>query len=138
MQNINSETDLRVAILQLESKQAEEGKLLKEQALLAYDSVKPINILKNAFMEATTSSDLKDNIINRSVGMTAGYLSKIAFQGLTKSPVKKLIGTVLMFGIKNVVAKNPDTVKLLGKGFFTIVRSFLRKHEKRANNNKSR
>jgi len=125
MQNIFTETDLRVAILQLEIKQAEEAKLLKAQALKAYESIKPVNLIRNTFMEAAESQDLQDNLINASVGLTAGYISKLLFQGVTNSPVKKFLGTAIMFGIKNVVAQNPEAVKSLGKGFFKIIRSFL-------------
>ena len=44
MQKINSATELRVAILQLESKRVEEEKILKEHFRLAFDSIKPINL----------------------------------------------------------------------------------------------
>ena len=77
---------------------------------------------KVAFKEAVASRDLKNNIVNTSVGLTAGYLSKIVFAGLMKTPLTKLLGTVLMVGITNVVARNPETVKSLGKGFFTMIR----------------
>ena len=118
MQKINSETDLRAAILQLESKQTEEEKLLKEQFLLTYNSIKPINLIKSTLKEAVNSKDLKDNLINASVGMTVGYISKALFEGVTKSPLKKILGTVLMFGIKNIVAKNPKAVKSIGQFIF--------------------
>ena len=53
MEKIYSEIDLNIAILQLESKQAEEEKLLKEQFQHTYESIKPINIIKNIFKETT-------------------------------------------------------------------------------------
>lgn len=123
MQKINSETDLRDAILQLERKRADEGIMLKEQFDLALDSVKPINLIKSTFKKAVASRDLRDNILNTSVGLTAGYLSKILFVSVMKSPLKKLLGTALMFGITNIVARNPEAVKSLGKGFFKMIRS---------------
>lgn len=126
MQKINSETDLRNAILQLESLQAEEGRLLKEQFLLTYNSIKPINLIISTLKEATKSRELKDTIINASVGLTAGYLSKALFEIVTKSPLKKLLGTALMFGIKNLVARNPEAVKSFGQFIFKRV---LRKKE---------
>jgi hypothetical protein len=60
--------------------------------------------------------------LNTSVGLTAGFLSKIIFQSVLKSPVNRLIGTAVMFGISNVVAKNPEAVKSIGKGFFKMIR----------------
>ena len=122
MQEINSATDLRDAILQLESRQAEEGKMLREQFHLAYNSIKPINLIRSTFEQATASPEIKDTILNTTVGLTDGYLSKLFFEGATKSPLKKLLGTILMFSIKNIVAKNPRIVKTLGEKFITIVK----------------
>jgi len=123
MRKIDSETGLRDAILQLEIQRTKEGKILKEQFYLAVDSVKPINLIKNTFKEAVASRDLKYDIVNTSVGLTAGYLSKIVFTSVLKTPLTKLLGTALMFGITNLVARNPETVKSLGKGFIKMIRS---------------
>jgi hypothetical protein len=48
------------------------------------------------------------------------------FQGRSGGPVRKILGTALMFGIKNLIAQNPETVKKWGGLFFTIVRNLLR------------
>jgi len=132
MQNIITETDLRAAILLLESRQAEEGKLLKAQFLVAVESIKPINLIRSTLMEAAESTDLQDNLINSTIGLSAGYLSKILFQGVSSSPLKKILGTALMFGIKNLVAQNPELVKSLGRGLFKIVRNVLSDKDKKA------
>lgn len=126
MQKINSESDLKYAILLLEIRQAEQGKLLKEQFHLAYESVKPLNLIKSTLKEVVGSGDLKDDVINTSVGITAGYISKAVFEGVTSGPLKKILGTVLMFGIKTAVAKNPIAVKSIGQFIF---RKILRKKE---------
>lgn len=121
MQQINSATNLREAILELEKQQTGEGKILKEQFYLAYESVKPINLIKSTFKEVSASQDLKDNLLNTTVGITAGYLSKKLFEGVSNNPLRKLLGTALMFGITNAVAKNPETVKAVARGIFKIV-----------------
>lgn len=138
MQKIVTQTDLRVAILQLESKQELEGIMLKEQFLVAYESVKPINLIKSTFLEAAESKDLQDNLINSALGMSAGFVSKLLFQGISGSPIKKILGTALMFGIKNLVAHNPETVKSWGKVFFSIVKNILADKEKRAPESEAR
>ncbi len=122
MQKINSEADLKNAILQLESQQTMEGKMLKDQFNLAYESIKPINIIKNTFKEASASIDLKDNILNTSVGLSAGFLSKTLFVGFSRSPIKRLLGTAIMFGITNVVTKHPEGIKLLGRVLLNAMR----------------
>lgn len=123
MQKINSETSLREAISQMENRQAFEGKMLREDFHLAYESVKPINLIKNTLKEAVHSQDLKDNIINTSLGLTAGYLSRMLFVGASAGPVKKILGAALLFGITNLVAKNPGVIKSVGRGILNLIRS---------------
>ncbi len=123
MQYINSDSSLRAAIQQLEARQAEEVKMIRAQFGLAYESVKPINLIKNTFKEAAESLDLRENMLNTSVGLGAGYLSKLLFVGMSHNPVKKLLGNVLMFGITNVVAKHPEAVKSLGNRIINLVRT---------------
>jgi hypothetical protein len=122
MQKINSADELRDAILQLENRQMEEGKMVRDQFYLAYESLKPLNIIKSVLKEASASPDLKGNIVNTSIGLTAGYLSKILFVGVSKNPVKKLFGSVLMFSITNLITRNSDTVKSLGQKFLKLIR----------------
>jgi hypothetical protein len=130
MQNINSDIELRAAIVQLEIRQAEEGKLLKEQFHLAYESMKPINLIKSTLREVAASGEIKDDVINASVGMTAGYITKAVFQGVTRGPFRNILGTAVMFGVKNIIARNPDAVKSAGQ--FIFQRIFRRKEKNSA------
>ena len=120
MEPIKTQHELRAAILRLEYQQAEEGKALKEQFHLAYNSVKPANIILNTLKDLGDSNFVKDGFLNTSVGFGTGYLSKMIFQGVVNSPVKKLLGSVLMYGITNFVSKNPDGIKLMGKKLFKM------------------
>lgn len=123
MQTINSSSRLQAAILQLESQRAKDGRAMKADFHLAYESVKPINLIKRTFQEVVESDDLSDHIISSAVGLTAGYLSKTLFVGASHSPLKRLLGTVLMYGITNWVAKHPETVKSVGGGILNLIRS---------------
>ncbi len=137
MQTIITESDLRVAILLLESRQAEEGKLMKAQFLVAVESIKPINLIKSAFMEATESEDLQDNLVNSTIGLSVGYISKMLFQGISHGPFRKIMGTAIMFGIKNIVAQNPEAIRTGGRIFFKIIRDLLSSKDKKAHNNEA-
>jgi hypothetical protein len=121
MQNINSESDLRNAILELETRQAREGKILKEQFNLTYNSIKPINFLKNTLKEVGESQELKENILTTSVGLATGYLSKVLYEKISHSPVKKFFGSILMYGITNLVTKNPETIKTFANKLFSKI-----------------
>ena len=114
MKKINSAIALREAILQLEIRHAEEGRLLKKQFHLVYESVKPINLIKSTFKEAIASSTVKENILNTSVGLVSGYLSKLLFVNVSHNPLRKFLGFALQFGITDVVAIYPHMIKSIG------------------------
>ncbi|MBK8568182.1 MAG: hypothetical protein IPN76_33975 [Saprospiraceae bacterium] len=135
MQTINSSNGLKAAILQLESQRADAGKAMKTDLRIAYERVKPINLIKSTFKEAVEFQDLLDNIISTAVGLTVGYLSKTLFVGVSHSPLKRLLGTVLMYGVTNLIAKHPKIVKSVGGGILNIIRSMPCEKEQDAEKN---
>jgi hypothetical protein len=115
MENITSAAELKRVIQRVEIEHAMQGKRLKEQFFLAYENLKPVNILKSTLNEITTSPYLIDNILGATMGLITGYLSKkIAVAG-SGNPFRKLLGSVLQFGITNLVAQHPDLIKLFGQ-----------------------
>lgn len=129
MNSINSDTELRAVILHLEALQDEEVKMLKEQFHLAYESVKPINLIKSTFSQAAESPEVTNNFISIVTGLAAGYLSKKLFQGVSHSPLRNLLGTALQFGITTVIARNPEAVKAVGIGIWNLVSSLTNKDD---------
>jgi hypothetical protein len=123
MEKISTAADLKAFILVLEVKQEEERLLMKKEFHQAYESMKPINLIKSTFKEVAQSQDIKNNLVNTGVGLAAGYVSKALFEGATHSPLRKLLGTALMFGITNVITKNPETVKKVTNGIVDFVKS---------------
>lgn len=123
MQKINSAADLRDAILQLESRQAEEARTLKNQIHLIHERIRPSNLLKTAFKEFAQPGDIKDNIVNTTVGLAAGYISKTLYERTSNSPVKKFLGSIIMFGITNLVSKNTEPLKLMGTKLLDMIRN---------------
>lgn len=121
MQKIDSTSSLSESILELEARRAEEGKMLKEQANQAYENIKPINLIKSTFKEALAAQDLRVDIINLSLGLIAGYVSKRVFSGLEDSPLKKLLGTSLQFGITLFIINNPETIQAIGNGIVNFI-----------------
>ena len=55
MKNNNETEALNQAIIRLNHKRVYELQLLKEQFQIAYESLKPINIIKNTFQEVASS-----------------------------------------------------------------------------------
>lgn len=114
MKEIDLEIRLREAILQLEKQQAEEKRLLKEEFQAAYEGMQPLSLLKNTFKAISETQDVKQDIINTSLGLGVSYLSKRFLKDVSKKPSKKLIGAAVLLGITAVVIKNPETVKSIG------------------------
>jgi hypothetical protein len=84
------------AILQLKAKKETELIMLKEQFHATYESLKPVNLIKKAFSDVTSSSTIKSNLLGNVLGVGIGILSKKLIIGNTHNPLKKLIGIALL------------------------------------------
>ena len=109
-----SETDaLDETIRRLQLKQKEELALLKEQAQLTYESLKPINLIKGLFQQIGGSPEIKSNIAGTLFALATGFLSKRVLMGVTHNPFKRILGTLFQFGIAKVVSKYSGSIKLM-------------------------
>jgi hypothetical protein len=131
MQHINSADKLKATISELEQKRALEKRMLKEQSLEAYDSIKPVNLIRSAVQDVAETPDLQDRLINATAALVAGSLSNLIFQGVSHSPLKKLVGTVIQFGVTKIIVDNPEVVKAIGLGIYKLITHKSRKENKR-------
>ena len=115
MQNITSTVELKCAIQSLEVDQAVKGQLLKEQFYVIYESLRPANLLKYTLRDITSSPYLIDNILSTGMGIASGFLTNKIFVGRSGSIIRNLLGTILQFGVTNVVAQHPAAVKSIGE-----------------------
>ena len=121
METISSAVSLRNAIQLLEAEQVASGIILKEQFLLTYESLKPVNILKNTLKEVATTPLLINNIIGTTVGLATGYLTKKVVIGASGNIFRNLLGAVLQFGVTNVVSQHPEGIKSVGQSVFQFI-----------------
>ena len=106
---MNNESQvLQQAIQLLKEKQALELAQLTEQYHRTYESLQPVNLIKNVFGQLTNSSEIKGNILNSVIGLVSGYATKKVVLGSTHNPVKKILGAVLQFAITNFVSKKAE------------------------------
>jgi len=110
MEKINSIADLDEAIWLLEIKQSRDGLLMKEQFRDTVESLKPVNLIKNAFKELSTPA-FKGNLLDIAISMAAGYVSKKVVIGGTHNPIKQLFGNLIQMRVTSVVSKNTDGIK---------------------------
>ena len=121
METIHSIAGLKNAILLLEAEQTVKGIVLKEQFKLTYESLKPINILKNTLKEVSSTPLLIDNILGSVVGLATGYLSKKIVVGASGNIFRNMLGSILQFGVTNVVSKHPEGIKSIGQSIFQLL-----------------
>jgi hypothetical protein len=115
MEKINTLLDLKNCIQQLEAQQSKDWNALKEEALVAYENLTPMNILKATFQKTVASPNLKNTLINAALSIGAGYLSKTLLVGNSDSPTKKVLGTLMQLGVSTVVSNNTNIIKLLAE-----------------------
>ena len=124
MQNITSAVELKDAIQLLEAEQSIKGLILREQLFLTYESLKPVNLLRNALKEISSTPYLIDNISGTAMGLLGGFLSKKIFVGASGNLIRKLVGSVLQFGVTNLVAQNSEIIKSVGQA---LIQHFFQK-----------
>lgn len=127
MRHKNETDSLNELIILQEIKYDTELELLKEQFHIAYESIKPVNLIKSVLHEVTASPEIKNDMASNVIGLGTGFLSKKLLVDGSHSPVKRVIGTVVQFAIANLVSKHSDTIKTIGsnllKHFFNKQKS---------------
>ena len=131
MQNISSIDDLKIAIQFLEAEQAIKGQQLKEQFLLTFDSLRPVNLLRSTLHDVVSSPNLRVDFLDTVIGLATGFLSKKIVVGASGNLIRKLFGSVLQFGVTNAVARHPGAIKAFSR---FIIEHIFRKKEMNPNN----
>ena len=116
MQNISTVAALRNAIRFLEDEQAYKGQLLKEQLSVVYESLMPINILKNTVNKIFGKTDMIDYFSGSALGIATGLLLRKVFIGKSGNGLRKLIGSFLQMSISKIVTQNSDLIRSVGHG----------------------
>ena len=129
MQNRSSTAVLKDTIQLLETEQKIEGRLLKEQFYLTYESLKPVNLLRSSIRDVVSPPYLIDNIVGTAVGLATGYLSKKIVIGTSGNIIRKFFGLLMQLGVTNTIAQHPDSIKSIGQ---FIYEHFLRKKREKA------
>lgn len=114
MEKITCAAELKLAIQTLEFERDIQGQMLKEKLLDTFESLKPVNMLKNSLHEITSSPYLIDNMLGSVLGLVSGYVSRKIAVGTSHNLFRKITGTLLQFGITNIVAQHPDILKTVG------------------------
>lgn len=128
MENQYTAETLKEAIKKLEIKQAEEGQLVKEQLLITYENLKPVNILRNIVKDVYSSENYMQDFVEIIAGMASGFITKKIVVGRSKNPVLKLVGLAIQFGMTTLVSKKYTSIK---DSLLQFVNRFLKDREQK-------
>lgn len=102
--------ELETKIAFLELKQERDFDDLKNQYYSTIESIKPLNLIKSATQEFIKSPNLKSNLINGAIGLGANYLSKNVLNENSPNPIKRMLGKVLKFAVKNIIGNKSKKI----------------------------
>ena len=102
---------LKESIRLLEIRQAEEGLALKIQFKETFESLKPVNLIKNTINDLTNSVEIKNSLFETIVSILTGYLTKKMMVSSNSNPFMKILGAILQFGVTSLVAKNAVSIR---------------------------
>lgn len=105
MANRDLFNELELAIIEQKLAHKQEGAELRQQFRNVVDGFRPFKLIKEALHQVGSSGSIKSNILNVAIGVSAGYLSKWIIEAGPKNRFKKILGSVVMFGISNLVSK---------------------------------
>lgn len=105
MTNRDLFSELELTIIEQELAHRQEGAALRQQFRNVVDGFRPFTLIKEALYQVTKSGTIKSNIVNTLIGASAGYVSKWIIEAGPTNKFKKILGSVVMFGISNLVAK---------------------------------
>lgn len=115
MQKITSAKGLKDAIQLLEYQQVAQGRMLNEEFNMVRVGLQPLNLIKASLNQGAAPSGLVNNFLTITLGLAAGYVSKVFFVGSSARGLPRLVGNILQFGVTSFIAKNPEALKVLGK-----------------------
>ena len=76
MTKMTHQDKLLRSILILEDKQANDEVLLKDQLKITFENFKPSKLIKKTLDDLISMPDLNDNIVDTSLGLVTGYVTK--------------------------------------------------------------
>ena len=110
----------------LERKKSQEFKNLKEQLHNTYESMKPINLLKNTLEDITQSPEIKHDFTKAAIAMFTGYLVKKLVFKSSVNPLKILAGAAFQTFATNIAAKNSDKIKEAAISIFEMTKDLIK------------
>lgn len=120
---INSIETLNAAVIAMEEQHRNEGMLLRENLHEVYETMKPINLIRGVLGEVAAAPEAQSDLVKSAMGLAAGYAAKMLIEALPDNAAKKLVGSLVLFGVSSSVSKNAGIITFAAKGLFSLLTS---------------
>lgn len=104
---------LKELILIKEAENKAEGKLLKAHFYQTYETLKPVNIIKDIIKNLVSSPELKGSVVDSALGLTGGYLTKKVLFGKSDGAISKFFGFVVEMVVASNLVSNADEIRAM-------------------------
>lgn len=118
----NAINSLKESIRLVKIRQIEEGKILKEQFKITYESLKPVNLIKSSMKDLVSSVEIKSSIFETLISIVSGYLTQKLIVTSKSNVFIKTLGMLMQFGVTNLVSKNSEDVRIF---FSNLIERFI-------------
>jgi hypothetical protein len=108
------EVEFERLVLAKESELELDGRLLKIHFQLAYESLKPLNIIKSTFKQIISAPGLKTGVVDTLMGLASGFVAKKILVGRSHNPFAKLLGSLIEIFVSNKLTNNADEIRSVG------------------------
>ena len=111
MSKLDPSTQLKDAIRELENRRTEELYLVKEHLYLTYESLSPLNMVKNALQRVVDSQQVRKSLLDVALSAATGYVSRKIFVGSSRNPIRWLLGSLVQNEVSGIVSKNATNIE---------------------------
>lgn len=118
MQKITTESDLKLAIEQLETQSSLNKLAIQTEMLLVLDNLRPINMIKQTIVDLIHSTEIKVNLTDLILGVTSGAIAKNLLVGETNNPISKISGILVEMLVAKNVTNNAEQIKSIGSSIW--------------------
>ena len=105
---------LKELIASKEAEHAMQETIVREQLLVTYETLKPINLLKSTIAQAVQSPEIRSNVANAILGRAAGFAVKHLIQLGTRNPLVKISASIAEMIVAGQVTQNAEEIKTIG------------------------
>jgi ABC-type dipeptide/oligopeptide/nickel transport system ATPase subunit len=116
MRHISNNKELQERIEFLENRTKEQKEKMKVLLQDTYESIKPQNLIKNAFSDAVAVPQVRNNMLNSAVGLVTGIITNRLLIGSSAGIFKRIAGRAIQAGITKIVADKFPVIKEKAQG----------------------